>query len=66
LPVIVSDPDADGTGGSNPDFWFAPCPRCDEPAEHGCFEQVVGSVNIYLTVRCEHCGFASGFDWLTP
>jgi len=50
----------------DPDFWLAPCPRCDEPAEHGCYEKIDGSVNIYLTVRCDLCGFSSGFDRLTP
>lgn len=64
----MTGPDRDGAGvdTGDPDVWSAPCPRCDKPAEHGCHEEIIGSVNIYLTVRCDHCGFISGFDWLTP
>lgn len=46
--------------------WEAPCPRCGKAADHGYLERAEGSINVYRTIACGHCGHHAGFDWLNP
>lgn len=42
--------------------WEAPCPRCGEPARHGCVERLEGgSINVYWPVDCDSCHLHQGY-----